>query len=62
MGFVEAFLTAYPILHFCPPKGGTDGQAIAVVVKYIEARPERMHEQFGVFALEAFITAWPCKR
>jgi Rap1a immunity proteins len=35
---------------------------MAVVIKYIEARPERMHEQFGKLALEALTAAWPCKR
>ena len=35
---------------------------ISVVIKYIEARPERMHEQFGDLAIEALMAAWPCKR
>jgi hypothetical protein len=48
--------------NFCQPKGVTTGQAVAVVVKYIEARPERMHEDFGILALEALTAAWPCKR
>jgi Rap1a immunity proteins len=47
--------------NFCQPKGSTVGQAVAVVVKYIEARPERMHEDFGLLALEALTAAWPCK-
>jgi uncharacterized protein (DUF433 family) len=40
----------------------TTDQAVAVVVKYIEARPERMHEQFGDLTFEALTAAWPCKR
>ena len=40
----------------------TFGQSVAVVVKYIQERPERMHEDFGKLALEALIAAWPCKR
>jgi hypothetical protein len=47
---------------FCQPNGVTTGQAVAVVVKYIEARPERTHEDFGKLALEALTAAWPCKR
>jgi hypothetical protein len=43
-----------------PAEGVTQGQAVAVVVKYIEARPERMHESFGKLALLALVTAWPC--
>jgi hypothetical protein len=46
----------------CLPQGVTPSQMVAVVVKYIEARPERMHEQFGKLALEALTAAWPCKR
>jgi hypothetical protein len=30
----------------CPPNGVTRNQAVAVVIKYIEARPERMNEHF----------------
>ena len=47
---------------FCQPNEVTIGQVVAVVIKYIEARPERMHEHFGVLALEALKAAWPCKR
>ena len=48
--------------HFCPPQGVTNNQVVAVVVKYIEARAERMHEDFGKLAVEALMAAWPCKR
>jgi hypothetical protein len=48
--------------NFCVPKGVTTAQAVAVVVKHIEARPERMNEPFGILALEALTAAWPCRR
>jgi hypothetical protein len=35
----------------------TTGQAVAVVVKYIETRPERMHEDFGKLAIEGLKAA-----
>jgi hypothetical protein len=54
MGFTEHF--------FCPPKDVTSGQALTVVIRYIEARPERMHEEFQKLVLEALTAAWPCKR
>jgi hypothetical protein len=62
-----AFITGAPVYgargkDFCEPNGVTIGQVVAVVVKYIEARPERMHEDFGTLALEALTAAWPCKR
>jgi hypothetical protein len=44
-----------------PPKGFTAEQAMRIVVKYIDARPERMHELFYGLAWEALAEAWPCK-
>jgi hypothetical protein len=38
------------------------GQAVGVVVRYIDQRPERMHEKFMTLALEALQQAWPCRR
>jgi hypothetical protein len=43
------------------PDGVIVGQAIQVVVTYIEARPKRMHEDFRALALEALFDAWACK-
>jgi hypothetical protein len=43
------------------PVGATLGQSVRIVVAYIDARPERMHELFDGLALEALRTAWPCK-
>jgi Rap1a immunity proteins len=45
----------------CPPKGVTSGQALRVVVTYIDAIPARMHENFKYLAVEALRAAWPCK-
>jgi hypothetical protein len=36
-------------------------QKIRVVVAYIEARPNRMHENFNFLAIEALRDAWPCR-
>jgi hypothetical protein len=44
-----------------PPKAFTPEQAMRVVVKYIDARPERMNELFYLLAWDALIEAWPCK-
>jgi hypothetical protein len=46
---------------FCIPKEIKINQQIRVVVKYIDARPERMHERFALLALLALIEAWPCQ-
>src|SRR5262249_19257652 len=46
----------------CVPDGVILGQAIRVVVAYIDQRPARLHEKFGLLALEALKQAWPCRR
>jgi hypothetical protein len=43
------------------PDGVTVGQELRVVIRYIEARPNRMHEPFRSLALEALLDAWPCR-
>jgi hypothetical protein len=43
------------------PREVTYGEIIQVAVRYIEARPNRMHEPFRSLALEAILDAWPCR-
>jgi hypothetical protein len=43
------------------PVGVNNGQMVGVVVRYIEARPYRMHEPFLPLALEALFDAWACR-
>jgi hypothetical protein len=50
-----------PEWQSCAPPTSDARQQARVVVNYIEARPQRMHEDFRVLALEAFHNAWPCK-
>jgi hypothetical protein len=45
----------------CIPPTSTARQLARVVISYIEARPQRMHEDFRGLTLEAFRYAWPCK-
>jgi hypothetical protein len=61
-GFIEGLEYGVGGRDFCPPNGVTTVQSVTVVVKYIEARPQRMHEDFGKLAIEAMQAAWPCKR
>ena len=49
-------------LQVCEPAGVTHSQEVRVVVQYIDARPERAHEDFRKLALEALTAAWPCTR
>jgi hypothetical protein len=47
--------------RFCPADGATISQTKKVVIKYIEDRPERLHEAFLLLAVEALRKAWPCR-
>jgi hypothetical protein len=47
---------------YCPPETGTTDRHIRVILLYIEARPDRMNEDFRMLALEALRDAWPCQR
>jgi hypothetical protein len=64
MGMVDAagfFTRALPSdLKSCRPQGVTREQLVRVVVAYVEARPERMHEDLLGLTIEAFRNAWPC--
>ena len=44
----------------CAPKSATNMQGVQIVVKYIEARPTRLRENFNKLAAEALRIAWPC--
>jgi hypothetical protein len=44
----------------CIPPAITIGAVARIVVKYIDHRPTRMHEDFRELALEALKAAWPC--
>ena len=44
----------------CPPSDVILRQAVQMVIAYIDARPERMNENFKKLAIEAIHDAWPC--
>jgi hypothetical protein len=50
-----------PEYQSCVPSTSTARQLARVIISYIEARPERMHEDFRMLVLQAFRNAWPCK-
>ena len=58
-GTVDA--AAIFVKGICLPEHVIIDQAVRVVVKYIDARPERQHELFADLAAEALRTAWPCR-
>jgi hypothetical protein len=46
---------------FCPPEATNNLDRVGVIAAYIEARPERLKDGFGLMANEAMAKAWPCK-
>jgi Rap1a immunity proteins len=47
-------------MRFCAPPGSTNAQQQRVVVLYAEKHPERLHENFKHFVVEALRETWPC--
>lgn len=47
-------------LRVCVPQDATRTQLIAVFVKYAEANPKELNEDFFMVALNALIKAFPC--
>ena len=46
----------------CSPRHWTIEQLVGVVVKYVDSRPARLHEDFTKLAIEALQATWPCGR
>jgi len=46
--------------RFCLPDEATMGQAIHVLLKYLNEHPQLTHEDAMTLALRAFKAAWPC--
>jgi hypothetical protein len=50
-----------PEWRSCTPATSTARQLARVFLQYVEANPQRMHEDYRKLMLEAFHQAWPCK-
>ena len=60
-GFIHG-LMAVPNTFFCIPVNVSTGQAMRVLVKYLQEHPENLHLAKGKLALDAFADAFPCHR
>jgi hypothetical protein len=49
------------MIRMCIPEGVTYVQMAGVTIRYIEARPQEMHEPFTGLAMAALADAWPCR-
>jgi hypothetical protein len=45
----------------CIPRGANPEQGVRVVVTYLEARPQRLRENFRALVREALASAWGCR-
>ena len=61
IGLMQGLGYASRLLGVCPPDDVTSALRARVVVTYVVAHPERMHEDFRVLAVEAMQKTWPCK-
>ena len=61
IGLMQGLGYASQLLGVCPPDDVTEALRARVAVTYVEAHPERMHEDFRVLAVEAMKKTWPCK-
>jgi hypothetical protein len=59
VGTIEGII--YKSQDLCIPTGVNVRQAFAVVMRYIDQRPERWHQSFKAIANEALVTVWPCR-
>ena len=66
LGVITALLDTVSLMapkyRFCRPATATYGQAVRVVISYIEAHPQDMHEDYTGLAMVALLEAWPCAR
>ena len=63
-GFCEGIVVGLSFMGrpygICVPAGTTSQQITSIVVQYIDGQPERIHEDFNHFAVEALQANWPC--
>src|SRR6187402_3349554 len=59
IGVVDTLRDLLPSV--CVPQGLILGETVRVVVKYIDDRPSRHHEQFWYLAAEALKDGYPCR-
>ena len=63
-GIVDALVGVSSVLpermRFCPPPSSTNAQQQQVVLLYAEKHPERLHENFKHFVVDALRETWPC--
>lgn len=50
-----------PEFRSCPPNGSNAGQALKVVLNYLDGNPSQLHLDFRALIVMAYREAWPCR-
>jgi hypothetical protein len=61
MGVIGGIFYWAESFEVCTPEGANWGQALRVVVGYMERNPARLHLSFAELVVEAMREAWPCR-
>ena len=61
-GFIGGIIEAYTFTSFCQPNGVTRGQQFAIVTKYLNDNPEKLHLPARDLIIEAINQAFPCPK
>jgi len=59
MGYVVGVADIADGIRFCSPPGATNGQNIAIVVKYLRNNPEKWANSAEVIVMDALAKAYP---
>lgn len=62
MFYVAGVHDANDKVLFCSPSDVTLGQALDVVRRYLESRPEQRHLSADFLASQAMRAVWPCRK
>jgi hypothetical protein len=60
-GVADAFAYLEPT-RYCPPDYVTRDQTRRIVVKWLNAHPEKLHHDAAVLTLEALVNTFPCSK
>jgi hypothetical protein len=60
LGRLAVLVANLDLVGACPPTEPRLRPTLQIIVRYMEARPERWGEPFGRFGAEALRAAWPC--
>lgn len=55
-----AVASSLPNSKICFPHGVSNDQIIKVILRFLRAHPERLHEDFRILSMVAALQAWPC--